>query len=547
MGHDRRDAGLGGAKAGAALLAVGMTLYWPFFIHPLVTSSLLPAAGASWTPWYYALVLAAMATCLLVAVVRGRATLARKIVLPASSLCVVAALVGLLWPGFLTTNRGLAQVLAIAAPLVLGVQVALITLGWAGIAEGLSPARRAVALGISLVGAQLVNAGALSAGAALGMPDPAWSFVFPLLSGVVLLVARARGYDVGGDACEHGSTDGRLAGSGCFARDEGARARGRAADTGASGCVDAADVATGYAGSRAGRMEPGGAMRPGARSWLLMLGVLVLYLLASGVFRSSYTAQTGEAEPVFDMLQRLVVLLASLAVLAYASRSLARPGREPYPWVVFAFACLAILYLLLIGGQWFPEACNVIVLHSRLIAVFLMWAAAERFSRGRVRGPLVLTALFLPAQTAVRLITSAMGEGVWQAAWAGVFLEAILLVTAFAMTLGVFFWVRLRATEASGLGAAVVTNGAIDDGAASLGTVAGGALTSEEARERFGLTDRETDVLRLLARGYTQKSIAGELDVSFNSVRTYAKALYLKLGVHSRQEVIDLMSGRPTA
>ena len=305
-----------------------------------------------------------------------------------------------------------------------------------------------------------------------------------------------------------------------------------------------------------------------------MVGVLALYLLTSGIFRSSYTALTGEAEPVFDMSQRLVVLLASLAVLTYTSCSLARPGREPYPWVVFAFSCLVILYLLLIGARWFPEVCNVVVLHSRLIAVFLMWAAAERFSRGGQRGPLVLSALFLPVQTAIRWGTSALDERFWQASWTDILLEVVLLVTAFAMTVGVFFWVRLRVAGSGELGGHRASARADTDGvpvgeagptqaagSADLASLAGASglsdraggglpgavLTLEAAQERFGLTDREVDVLRLLARGFTQKSIAKELDLSFNSVRTYAKALYLKLGVHSRQEVIDLMSGRLSA
>lgn len=499
-----------GKRLEAALLSLGMTLYWPFFIHPLLTPRLLPGLAASWTPHYYALVFAAMAVCLLLVATLGHGgrsgTTSRALSagLGVTSLLVVAILVILLVPGPAASSQGLVQVLAVAAPLVLGAEVTLVTLGWARVAETLPPVWLAMALGASLVCSQLVNAGALSVGAALGIPDPAWTFVFALLSGAVWFFAAARG---------------RLAG----AADEG--------DASGSGSL----------------------------SWLLMVGVLAVYLFASGVFRSSYTALTGEAEPIFDLTQRIVVLLVSLAVLAYASRSLTRPGREPYPWVVFAFACLAILYLLLIGRQWFPEACNVIVLHSRLIAVFLMWTAAERFARGRHRAPLVLTALFLPLQTAMRWDTAMMDESFWRASWSGTFLEVVLLVTAFAMTVGVFLWVRLRTSEAvgpaagnaagsltsksSGKTAGCEVMPGIDGGGAPAN---GAALFAEVARERYGLTDRETDVLRLLARGYAQKSIAEELSVSFNSVRTYVKALYLKLGVHSRQEVIDLMSGRPT-
>ena len=48
----------------------------------------------------------------------------------------------------------------------------------------------------------------------------------------------------------------------------------------------------------------------------------------------------------------------------------------------------------------------------------------------------------------------------------------------------------------------------------------------------------------LLAQGYTQKRIAEELAISVSSVQTYAKTLYRKLDVHSRQEVIDLVALR---
>lgn len=69
-----------------------------------------------------------------------------------------------------------------------------------------------------------------------------------------------------------------------------------------------------------------------------------------------------------------------------------------------------------------------------------------------------------------------------------------------------------------------------------------GQAALDNARATYGLTDRERDVLELLARGYTQKSIADELGLALNSVRTYAKTLYLKLGVHSRQKVIEFMN-----
>lgn len=69
--------------------------------------------------------------------------------------------------------------------------------------------------------------------------------------------------------------------------------------------------------------------------------------------------------------------------------------------------------------------------------------------------------------------------------------------------------------------------------------------TRHEAVERIAqtylLTGRESDVLLLLARGYSQRGIAGRLDVSDNTVRTHLRNLYRKLQIHSRQEAIELV------
>ena len=53
------------------------------------------------------------------------------------------------------------------------------------------------------------------------------------------------------------------------------------------------------------------------------------------------------------------------------------------------------------------------------------------------------------------------------------------------------------------------------------------------------LTDRETAVLKLLVTDLTQRQIGGELYLSFNTVKSHARAIYRKLGVSSRKEAVD--------
>ncbi|MDE8702221.1 helix-turn-helix transcriptional regulator [Adlercreutzia equolifaciens] len=59
--------------------------------------------------------------------------------------------------------------------------------------------------------------------------------------------------------------------------------------------------------------------------------------------------------------------------------------------------------------------------------------------------------------------------------------------------------------------------------------------------QRFGLTAREVDVLQLLARGRTASVIQERLVLSHNTVKSHVRHIYSKLGVHSQQQLIDLV------
>ena len=55
------------------------------------------------------------------------------------------------------------------------------------------------------------------------------------------------------------------------------------------------------------------------------------------------------------------------------------------------------------------------------------------------------------------------------------------------------------------------------------------------------LSPRETEVASLMLRGNTVPAIARKLFISENTVRGHTKAIYRKLNVHSKQELIDLI------
>jgi DNA-binding CsgD family transcriptional regulator len=58
---------------------------------------------------------------------------------------------------------------------------------------------------------------------------------------------------------------------------------------------------------------------------------------------------------------------------------------------------------------------------------------------------------------------------------------------------------------------------------------------------RFGLTKREAEVLRILSSGYNLKRLQRELFISEGTAITHRRRIYQKLGVHSKDELIDFV------
>jgi two-component system, NarL family, response regulator NreC len=58
------------------------------------------------------------------------------------------------------------------------------------------------------------------------------------------------------------------------------------------------------------------------------------------------------------------------------------------------------------------------------------------------------------------------------------------------------------------------------------------------------ITERETDVLRRIARGYSNKEIAAQLGISVKTVETYKARAMEKLGLRHRVDIVRLGSDR---
>jgi DNA-binding CsgD family transcriptional regulator len=59
------------------------------------------------------------------------------------------------------------------------------------------------------------------------------------------------------------------------------------------------------------------------------------------------------------------------------------------------------------------------------------------------------------------------------------------------------------------------------------------------------LSSREEEIARMVAKGYSNKTVAAVLDISVWTVGTHLRRIYTKLGVHSRTAMVALLAGDP--
>jgi DNA-binding NarL/FixJ family response regulator len=96
----------------------------------------------------------------------------------------------------------------------------------------------------------------------------------------------------------------------------------------------------------------------------------------------------------------------------------------------------------------------------------------------------------------------------------------------------------IRAVMVGGLYVDPAIVGRVLDGKRASARPAGGKGTSP------ALTDREADVLKMVALGFTNKEIASRLDVGVKSVETYKARGLEKLGLKTRAELVRYASGQ---
>lgn len=250
-------------------------------------------------------------------------------------------------------------------------------------------------------------------------------------------------------------------------------------------------------------------------------------------FDPSY-AESGIWNGIPHLFGLLMAVAIALFSLAHFSRlTMASIMRIVTPAIVVA--CL----LLLAPGSSMQLFSGVLmaIAETPLIVFVTLWSMG-RAHCGELEARSGFGVLMGSAQLGIflgsLLLSPGDGTGVDSGWVIAVLCAAFVLLASFAPAGSGERPERLQAAEAASPDA---SGAAPADASVSLDTAC--AAVSE----RFGLSEREHEVLVLLARGHSRAYIRDALFISKNTIATHARHIYQKTGTHSQQELIVLVEG----
>ncbi len=306
--------------------------------------------------------------------------------------------------------------------------------------------------------------------------------------------------------------------------------------------------------------------RPSSSEVRAMLVCCLLYHVASALIIFTHSAENIPAQ--FNSLAEFFqahLAAGSVLTLVVCYFFMTRSHR-----LDFSNACRLSLPTLLVGAALLPVgavpfasvAGSALIAFSTTYFSLMTYIAFVKAEKVGVLGPYEAVGWFMGFCEIGVLVANLVGMGTLLVADASLQLSIQVAVIVAALSLVVFLapgsWKKGEGSPVpcsfeppSGVpaGAAAASASSAQPGdLAPAETVAGeGRLSDAPASpmarlaEAQGLTAREREVCELIAQGRSRPYIRELLCVSKNTVDSHVKHAYAKLGVHSNQELIDLI------
>lgn len=227
----------------------------------------------------------------------------------------------------------------------------------------------------------------------------------------------------------------------------------------------------------------------------------------------------------------IAALVASLILLASADRL----NLLPVFLAAFTLDTTAAIALPFAGDGYFPLCASIFGMVNRVAGMLVLYVCVT-LPNLRV---FYRVSPFLLGASSLGLTTGVIAGNALFASIADGY--AVLMVVTLAIMYVIFV----------ALTVALVTRGWRDEPAAAAvpasnpvekpASETGSHTPASEIASLYGLSEREVEVMGYLSKGRGVSFTAEQLGLSQNTVKAYAKSLYKKLDVHSREELIDLV------
>ena len=263
--------------------------------------------------------------------------------------------------------------------------------------------------------------------------------------------------------------------------------------------------------------------------------VVSLYSFAFGLHESIFHGYLSSSSSEGDLFAALFVYLGIMF------------GRETFKYasiwklaMPLMLASLVPFGLLFPNGSWLTDFCAVAsyMLYTILIVVILS-NLSYRYG--------VCALWIFGIERAVRLVSVQAGFGASvlmpqaDAQHLGAFVPVTVLIAVLIVIVTTFFFSEKQLSSPWGV---LLKGAAGRDREVYLEKNRIGMKCRELAKQ-YDLTTREEEILLLLALGKKPSAIEQELYVAKSTVKTHIKHIYQKLGIHSRQELFELVGIQP--
>lgn len=263
--------------------------------------------------------------------------------------------------------------------------------------------------------------------------------------------------------------------------------------------------------------------------WPIVAGASV-YLLITGVVQGANIVADPCPLWVLVIMHHVPESISGLLVIWWVFVHKGSINGSMLWRIILLFTGASLLLLPSVGPTASGQAQAILGIAQALI-VMLYWATVADIARHSSFNPsftFCVCWLFYVVPFVFGHVVSLLLGGMaisWQVSAVLIFIAAVAL--AFLLNESVFDHERVFAELSDPL-PEVTDYASIDDRCSTLG-------------KANGLSQREIEVIRLLARGHSKGYIAESLSISENTVRSHAKRIYKKLGIHSVGELMQLL------